>query len=77
MREKAYGKQKVYVYNQEQFPALDQEELTKMDAQIGDLTTLLQQAEKEVVEVDGQFRALQSSLTTEEADSKIAEVSDA
>ncbi|KAK4299658.1 hypothetical protein Pmani_028080 [Petrolisthes manimaculis] len=74
VREKVYGKQKVYVYNQEQFPALDQEELKKMDTQINDLTTSLHQAEKEALEMDSRLRALNSSLTTEEVNKKIAEL---
>ncbi|KAK7084672.1 PSMC3 interacting protein [Halocaridina rubra] len=73
LREKSYGKQKVYVYDQNHFPSLDEEQLKAMDARIVELTEAIKEKEKLCSEVEVKLRGLSSSLTTEEAQKKIAE----
>ncbi|XP_045596094.2 homologous-pairing protein 2 homolog [Procambarus clarkii] len=74
IKEKTYGKQKVYVFDQEQFPALDEEKLKKMDKQVEELTQTIKEAEKECAEVETKLRNLSSSLTTDEAKKKISQL---
>ena len=52
VREKQYGKQKVYVVNQSLFPDVDEEEIKKMDKEITDLSGQLQSMQKECQQLD-------------------------
>nr|XP_045596094.1 homologous-pairing protein 2 homolog [Procambarus clarkii] len=74
IKEKTYGKQKVYVFDQEQFPALDEEKLKKMDKQVEELNQTIKETEKECAEVETKLRNLSSSLTTDEAKKKISQL---
>ncbi|KAG7171758.1 homologous-pairing protein 2 homolog [Homarus americanus] len=74
VKEKTYGKQKVYVIDQEQFPALDEQKLKKMDMQLVELNQTIKESEKECVEVEAKLRNLNSSLTTEEASKRVTQL---
>ncbi|XP_068208895.1 homologous-pairing protein 2 homolog [Palaemon carinicauda] len=74
LREKSYGKQKVYVYDQSHFPSFDEGKLKEMDAEIAQLNESIKENDKLCSEVEAKLRGLNSSLTTEEAMKKIAEL---
>ncbi|ROT80199.1 hypothetical protein C7M84_001049 [Penaeus vannamei] len=71
VKEKVYGKQKVYVFDQSQFPPLDETQLKEMDRKITDLNDTIKHREKLCGETEGRLRSLNSSLTTEEAEKKL------
>ena len=48
IREKVYGKQKVYVADQSQFPEVDDSEIKSMDSNITELTQQVQSTMEEV-----------------------------
>ena len=48
IKEKVYGKQKVYVADQSQFPEVDDSEIKSMDSNIGELTQQVQATMEEV-----------------------------
>ncbi|MCL4128774.1 UNVERIFIED_CONTAM: hypothetical protein GTU68_029210 [Idotea baltica] len=74
IKEKTYGKQKVYVVNQDEFPPLDEAKLREMDFRIKELTEELQLKAKELAEVETKLKTLGASLTTEEAESQIKQI---
>lgn len=74
MREKAYGKQKVYVFSQEQFPPLDEKQLQEMDGQVAELTASLQEKERQLSEVEIQLKSLTSTPTTQDAQNRVERV---
>ncbi|XP_066987835.1 LOW QUALITY PROTEIN: homologous-pairing protein 2 homolog [Macrobrachium rosenbergii] len=74
LREKSYGKQKVYVYDQSHFPSFDENKLKEMDNEIAELNESVKEKEKLTTEVEAKLRGLNSSLTTEEAMKKVAEL---
>ncbi|KAK8743118.1 hypothetical protein OTU49_001538 [Cherax quadricarinatus] len=74
VKEKTYGKQKVYVFDQGQFPPLDEEKLKKMDNQVVELNKGIKDTEKEYAEVEAKLRNLNSTLTTVEAMKKASEL---
>ncbi|XP_071512524.1 homologous-pairing protein 2 homolog [Panulirus ornatus] len=74
IKEKTYGKQKVYVFDQKHFPALDEEQLNKMDSQIVELNNSIRGKEKEFTEVEAKLQSLNSSLTTQEAEKRVTEL---
>lgn len=71
IREKLYGKQKVYVADQSQFAAVSDAELKGMDSSISDLTNSLRQSQETTKQNDARLRALTSSLTTQEANKQL------
>lgn len=74
MREKTYGKQKVYVFSQEQFPPLDEKQLQEMDGQVAELTTSLREKERHLGETETQLKTLIATPTTQEAQDKVEKV---
>ncbi|XP_065839944.1 homologous-pairing protein 2 homolog [Oscarella lobularis] len=72
IKEKVYGKQKVYVANQSDFPAVDESELKEMDVNVGQLTETSKSLLAECKEQEAELKALELSLTTEEAEAKLA-----
>lgn len=74
MHEKTYGKQKVYVFNQEQFPPLDDKQLKEMDNQVAQLTTSLREKERQLGEAEAQLKTLTATPTTKEAQDRMEKV---
>ncbi|KAG0698659.1 Homologous-pairing protein 2 [Chionoecetes opilio] len=74
VREKAYGKQKVYVYNQELFPPLDETQLKEMDTRTAELCTTLKEKETQLCETEGMLKQLMSTPTTQEAQKKATQI---
>ncbi|XP_064104604.1 LOW QUALITY PROTEIN: homologous-pairing protein 2 homolog [Macrobrachium nipponense] len=74
LREKSYGKQKVYVYEQSHFPSFDENKLKELDNEIAKLNESVKEKEKLSTEAEAKLRGLNSSLTTEEAMKRIAEL---
>jgi len=67
IREKVYGKQKVYCADQSQYPDIDAEELKLMDGKVLQLTEKYQQESAQLKQLEAKKQSLTSSLTTEEA----------
>lgn len=67
--EKVYGKQKVYVVNQDCFEAANDAELKTMDLKIVEQNACLSDTQKELREAESQLSQLNSSLGTKEAQS--------
>ncbi|XP_078322249.1 homologous-pairing protein 2 homolog isoform X2 [Crassostrea virginica] len=67
IKEKAYGKQKVYVADQSQFPEVDDGEIRNMDTRIGELSTQCKEKDEEVRRLDTELRGFNSSISTEDA----------
>lgn len=65
--EKVYGKQKVYLVNQNLFPVIDESEIKIMDSKIQELSEQLTTREKEFKANDLELSKLNDSYTTEEA----------
>nr|CAB3265231.1 homologous-pairing protein 2 homolog [Phallusia mammillata] len=65
--EKVYGKSKIYVVHQSQFPSVDENELTKLDKEIQSLTEALQLEQTQLRECSAEVNKLTSSLTTTDA----------
>ncbi|XP_070566002.1 homologous-pairing protein 2 homolog [Ptychodera flava] len=75
IKEKVYGKQKVYAPDQSQFPTVDEKELKSMEEKIRQLNGKLQQSQSDCRKYDSELHALNSAMTTEEAKTKLAQVS--
>lgn len=76
IKEKTYGKQKIYFANQDEFPDVAEAELSAMDQEIGDLNAKLQEVTRQLQARESQLSALSHSLTTEQLVEKIATVSE-
>ncbi|XP_076042255.1 homologous-pairing protein 2 homolog [Oratosquilla oratoria] len=74
IKEKTYGKQKVYVADQSQFSSLNEEELKAIEVETSKLTQELTETEKELREHEAKVNKLNSTLTTEEAVKRVQEV---
>ncbi|XP_078485323.1 homologous-pairing protein 2 homolog [Ciona intestinalis] len=69
--EKTYGKSKIYVVHQSQFPAVNNEEITKLDAGIKELTEKVMSLQTEYQKKSSLLGQLKSSLTTADAVEKV------
>ncbi|XP_046548943.1 homologous-pairing protein 2 homolog [Haliotis rubra] len=67
IREKAYGKQKVYVADQSNFPDVDDAELKSMDAKIVELTESVQQVQDRVRKLESELKTLNNAMSTDDA----------
>ncbi|XP_059649455.1 homologous-pairing protein 2 homolog isoform X2 [Cornus florida] len=67
---KEYGKQKIYMARQDQFDIPNTEELSRMKEENANLQEKLVKQKKEISEVEGEIKALQSNLTLEEIHGK-------
>uniref|UniRef100_A0A8C4PW82 Homologous-pairing protein 2 homolog n=1 Tax=Eptatretus burgeri TaxID=7764 RepID=A0A8C4PW82_EPTBU len=74
IKEKLYGKQKVYFANQEQFPAVSEEQLNKLDEKVIRLSQDLQKSQQACRDLDADFHSLSSAMTTTEAESVAADL---
>ena len=76
IREKTYGKQKVYVADQSQFPTASDAELKQMDGKINELAEKLRQSQAVTKQHEGTYQGLNSSLTTQEARSQLVKLTE-
>lgn len=74
IKEKVYGKQKVYLADQSHFADVDETELKEMDAEIVELAQKLKSTQAIVRSQEEEIRSLESSLTTNEAVSQLTEL---
>lgn len=74
IKEKTYGKQKVYFPEQSQFPTVQDEDLQKMDAEVKNMTGTLEEIMQAVRSNEAILSKLNSSLTTSEAKEKLSTV---
>ncbi|KAM9520480.1 homologous-pairing protein 2 homolog isoform 1-T1 [Guaruba guarouba] len=74
VREKAYGKQKVYFADQEQLPAASDAELRGLDAQIAALCGQVQALQQSCRQMEAELKDLSSSMTTPEMAKEIKEL---
>ncbi|XP_068435577.1 homologous-pairing protein 2 homolog [Clinocottus analis] len=74
IKEKAYGKQKIYFADQSQFKNVNEEDLKEMDSQISQLSAEVQSLTQSCRQLDAELKELSSSLTTEEMTSEIREL---
>ena len=71
IKEKTYGKQKVYVADQSKFPSLDEEQLRNMDANISELTDTMKEKSKAISLLELKAKTLEGSLTNTQALDKL------
>lgn len=74
IKKKMYGKQAVYVANQDQFPEVNDEDMKQMELNISALTDELKGLQNTVNQLDKEVRNLNSSLTTEEIQAQIQQL---
>ncbi|XP_068192150.1 homologous-pairing protein 2 homolog isoform X2 [Antennarius striatus] len=74
IKEKTYGKQKIYFADQAQFKDVKDADLKAMDGQISELTAELQTLTQSCRQLEAEMKELTSSLTTEEVISQIQEL---
>ncbi|XP_041718839.1 homologous-pairing protein 2 homolog [Coregonus clupeaformis] len=74
IKEKTYGKQKIYFADQAQFAEVSEADLKAMDSHISDLSTQVEAVSQGCRQLDAELKELNSSLTTEEMMSEIQEL---
>ncbi|XP_070838186.1 homologous-pairing protein 2 homolog [Chaetodon trifascialis] len=74
IKEKIYGKQKIYFADQAQFKDVNDADLKAMDSQISELSAEVQTLTQSCRQLDAELKELSSSLTTEEMVSEIQEL---
>jgi 26S proteasome regulatory subunit (ATPase 3-interacting protein) len=71
---KTYNKQTVYVADQSQFPSMDDAELRSMEQQITLLTQKLKESIDAQRRLESELHTITSSLTTDEANAQLTEL---
>ncbi|XP_073464396.1 homologous-pairing protein 2 homolog isoform X5 [Aquarana catesbeiana] len=74
IKEKVYGKQKIYFADQEQFPSVSDSELRNLDAQISKLSTTLQGTQQSCRQLESELKDLNKSMTNGEMLKEIKEL---
>ncbi|XP_062264176.1 homologous-pairing protein 2 homolog [Platichthys flesus] len=74
IKEKTYGKQKIYFADQAQFTDVSDTDLKGMDSQISVLAAEAQSLTQSCKQLDAELKELNSSLTAEEMKSEIQEL---
>ncbi|XP_017553006.1 homologous-pairing protein 2 homolog [Pygocentrus nattereri] len=74
IREKVYGKQKIYFADQSQFADVSDADLKEMDCRITELSSQVQTVSQDCRRLDAELKELNSSLTTAEMTSQIQEL---
>ncbi|XP_051988099.1 homologous-pairing protein 2 homolog [Xyrauchen texanus] len=74
IREKVYGKQKIYFADQSQFANVSDAELKEMDSHITEINTQVQTISQSCRQLDTELKELNSSLTTAEMKAQIREL---
>lgn len=72
LKEKTYGKQKVYVAEQSQFPEANETEIKEMESQIVVIQENLKRSLESGKKLDAEIRTVTNSLTTLEANAQLA-----
>ncbi|KAK7167965.1 hypothetical protein R3I94_002124 [Phoxinus phoxinus] len=74
IKEKVYGKQKIYFADQSQFADVSDAELKKMDSRIAEISTEVQTISQSCRQLDTELKELNGSLTTAEMKAQIQEL---
>ncbi|XP_073428424.1 homologous-pairing protein 2 homolog [Dendrobates tinctorius] len=74
IKEKVYGKQKIYFADQDQFPNVSDTELKSLDVQISELSSKVQSVQQSCRQLETELKDLNSSMTTEEMMNEIKEL---
>ncbi|XP_069608024.1 homologous-pairing protein 2 homolog [Ranitomeya imitator] len=74
IKEKVYGKQKIYFADQDQFPNVSDTELKSLDVQISELSNKLQSVQQSCRQLETELKDLNSAMTTEEMMKEIKEL---
>ncbi|XP_061557037.1 homologous-pairing protein 2 homolog [Phycodurus eques] len=76
IKEKTYGKQKIYFADQAQFKDVNDADLKGMDSQISNLNEEMQALSQSCRQLDAELKDLNNSLTTQEMTSQITRLRD-
>ncbi|XP_044154197.1 homologous-pairing protein 2 homolog [Bufo gargarizans] len=74
IKEKVYGKQKIYFADQDQFPNVSEAELKSLDDQISEVSSKVQSDQQGCRQLETELKDLNSSMTTEEMVKEIKEL---
>ncbi|NWH73009.1 HOP2 protein, partial [Piaya cayana] len=74
VREKAYGKQKIYFANQEQLPAASEAELRSLDGEISTRAAAVQALQQSCRQLEAELKDLNSSMTSTEMAKELEEL---
>ncbi|XP_053473320.1 homologous-pairing protein 2 homolog [Ictalurus furcatus] len=74
IREKVYGKQKIYFADQSQFADVSDADLKQMDCRISELSSQVEAVTQSCRQLDAELKELNSSLTTAEMTTQIREL---
>lgn len=74
IKEKVYGKQKIYFADQDQFPNVSDTELKSLDVQISEVSSKVQSLQQSCRQLETELKDLNSSMTTEEMMKEIKEL---
>ncbi|XP_078385679.1 homologous-pairing protein 2 homolog [Cetorhinus maximus] len=72
IKEKVYGKQKIYFADQSQFAAVGEADLKTLDIQLSGLSEKLQNVQQSCRQMEAELKELNNSMTTEEMSLEIA-----
>ncbi|CAH8651398.1 unnamed protein product [Heterobilharzia americana] len=76
LKEKVYGKQKVFVYDQMKLPSFDESEIRKMETESANLSAVLSEEQRKYKNVTEELKKVTSSLTKEEAEAELIQVNE-
>ncbi|GCC20070.1 homologous-pairing protein 2 homolog isoform X2 [Chiloscyllium punctatum] len=71
IKEKVYGKQKIYFADQSQFAAVGETDLKTLDSEISELSEKFQNVQQCCRQMEAELKELNSSMTTEEVSLEI------
>ncbi|GFS34084.1 homologous-pairing protein 2 homolog [Trichonephila inaurata madagascariensis] len=74
VKEKTYGKQKIYFVDQNEFPNSKNADLQQMDAEINNMNNTLNDLQKQIKTAESELGAIDKSLTTEEAETELQKI---
>ncbi|KAG8565948.1 hypothetical protein GDO81_013042 [Engystomops pustulosus] len=74
VKEKVYGKQKIYFADQDQFPNVSETELKSLDVKISELSSKVQSVQQSCRQLETELKDLNNSMTTEEMIKEIKEL---
>nr|KAI8740543.1 putative homologous-pairing protein 2 [Biomphalaria glabrata] len=74
LKEKVYGKQKVYVADQSQFPDVNNQEIAAMDQKISLLNAQIQKMQEEINKIESELHLYQSKISTENARTELGTI---
>ncbi|XP_067145277.1 homologous-pairing protein 2 homolog [Centruroides vittatus] len=74
IKEKVYGKQKIYYADQDRMESLDEKQIAKMDQDISETTSVLKGLQGEVKSKETLLASLKNSLTDEQIRNKLEEL---